>query len=171
MNCNSNTHRFLVPSFVARRDSSCRTQIDLLKPSERAEWCFDTLDHYQASSNQTTGAIPTTVGRRVAEYPSEYIFRCLMEFRSQLCGRAHMRADTKLVVPGTDLFLKIDLFGESPRIVSGCLQSPQKVAVTSLLTFLTCFRTLWPMASPRTIFLDLSRSKHLREVIGPNYPG
>ena len=75
------------------RDQNPRTQMNLLKPSSRAERAIDTLHHYQTSSDQTPGPIPTTVTRRVADYLPDYFFPTLDEFRShgsQLCGRAHM---------------------------------------------------------------------------------
>ena len=66
-----------------------------------------------------------------------------VRIRLSIHSANHMRADTKLVVPGGDLFLKIVVFGDFRKIASRCLQSPQKAAGTLLQAFLTYLWNLW----------------------------
>ena len=54
------------------RDLNPLTQMDLPKPSERAERAIDTLHHYQTSPHQTAGPTAITVTRRVADYPADF---------------------------------------------------------------------------------------------------
>ena len=60
--------------FVPRRDSSCRTQMDLLKPPEGAERAIATLRHYYITS-EAPGMPKATHGKfKLWELAWEHIF-------------------------------------------------------------------------------------------------
>ena len=81
-------------SFVACRDSSCRTQMDLLKPSEGAERAIDTLHHYHITSEQTGVSIADGVTGNIAETCGNIFFRVskvICSQATQIQDPAHMQ--------------------------------------------------------------------------------
>ena len=65
-------------SFVARWDSSCRTQMDLLKPPGRAERTTDTLAHCHITSEAPSTLTGPGFGGIRLGLLRDYFFRCLV---------------------------------------------------------------------------------------------
>ena len=59
---------------IARRDSSCRTQMDLLKPLGRADRAIDTLGHYQKRTKRPGRPAATLRNFKPWDLPWDYIF-------------------------------------------------------------------------------------------------
>ena len=58
-----------------------RSQIDLLKPSERAERAIDTLDQYHIASGQTGGSVGDDVEGNCGETRGKHFFSSLIAYR------------------------------------------------------------------------------------------
>ena len=79
MDCNSNTHDIDVFSY----DSSCRTEMGLLKPSGQAERTIDALAHYHKRTSRTREVSSEFGDGIAAELSWNYYFPCIIQYRLQ----------------------------------------------------------------------------------------